>query len=171
VIRARTAVVVLAAWSLGAATSVGVGLLALFLVGGTFEDESGQLSNAEAAVPAAPPPATSPAVSPSHPTRSPSGSARPRPAPARTSGAPRQLTSTGGSVVARCYGADTYLMAWTPAPGYRAHEVMRGPAVTARIEFAGRTGEHHLTIQCVNEVPHLKTETETYRYGDDHFDR
>jgi hypothetical protein len=168
VIRGRTAVVVLAAWSIGAATSIGVGLLALSLVDGTFEDGSGQLAGTDTVVPAEPPPTTaSPLASPSHPTRAPSDSASPTPTPARSGGTPRQLTSTGGSVVARCYGADAYLLYWTPAPGYQARDVMRGPAATARLEFEGRAGEYHLTIQCVNGVPRLKTETETHGYDDD----
>jgi hypothetical protein len=164
-------VVVLAAWSIGAATSIGVGLLALSLVDGTFEEESSQLANADPVVPAEPPPATSPVANPSHPTPGPSDSTSPTPAPARSGGTPRQLTSTGGSVVARCYGADAYLLYWTPAPGYRAHDVMRGPAATARLEFEGRAGEQHLTIQCVNGVPRLKTEAETHERDDGRYSR
>jgi hypothetical protein len=173
VIRARTAVVVLAAWSVGAATSVGVGLLALSLVDGTFEDGSSRLSTADTAVQdePAPPPTTSPAASPSRPTAGPRGSASPAPAPARSASTPRQLSSDGGSVVARCYGDYAYLLSWTPAPGYRAHEVMRGPAAVARVEFEGRAGEYHLTIQCVNGVPRLKAEAGTHGDDDDHYGR
>jgi hypothetical protein len=157
-----------------------VGLLALSLVNGTFEDESNRLPNADAAVPVEPLLATStPALSPpaasppaasssmpdqgtsSPPTPSPSDSASPAPAPARSWGTPRRLDSTGGSVVARCYGADAYLMYWSPAPGYHAEDVTRGPAATARLQFEG-VGEYQLTIQCVNGVPQLKVRGEPY---------
>src|SRR5439155_12282407 len=77
------------------------------------------------------PPATAPPAEP--PTVSPTASAGGVPVSPRPD---RVLTSTGGTVVARCVDGGAYLVSWSPAQGYRAEEVRRGRAAVARVSFA-----------------------------------
>ena len=66
----------------------------------------------------------------------------------------RVLTSTGGTVVARCVDGGAYLVSWSPAQGYRAEEVRRGRAAVARVSFAA-SRKIVLYVRCVAGVPQL----------------
>lgn len=151
-IRPRPLLALITAWVVGAVASVGVGLLALSLVGETFGDESSPLLAADTVTPV-----ESPATS--QPTSSPSGSATATPALTQT-GPERLLTSAGGSIVARCHGTDAYLVYWTPAQDYRVHDVERGPAEAAKLKFEGQGREYELKVRCVNGVPRVRIEDE-----------
>jgi hypothetical protein len=150
VIRVRPAAFVVAAWVLGATTSVGVGLLALALVGEDLRGDASRPITADAAVIAEPSPAPTTAAATS--TATPSGSAT---APVAI-GDDRQLTSSGGDVVARCTTAGAYLVFWTPAQGFRAEHVNRGPAPAATLAFEGLNAEVKLTVTCSGGVPQLQ---------------
>jgi len=71
-----------------------------------------------------------------------------------TAGPPRQLASAGGTVVARCTGTSAYLVSWSPAPGYQADDVRRGPARTVFATFT-TTGQPRvvLAVRCVAGIP------------------
>jgi hypothetical protein len=165
------------AWIVGAVTAVGVGILALSLIGDGLTTRTVQpltpdvVAREASAVPVDPAPA--PATPSSTPgDDDPSGSAPPSPprsAPASATGqqasADKLLWSAGGSVIARCTGANVYLVSWSPEPGYRAHDVVRGPAAQASVRFDNDDDRVAVSVGCVSGTP---VATVIRRGGDDH---
>lgn len=131
-------------------------MLALSNVGVSFGYQpSAQSLAAEPVTRVDPPVTTAPAV----PGPSVSTSARSANPPARTD-VKRMLTTVGGDVVAQCRGEDAYLVYWIPKQGYRTHDVVRGPAEVAKLQFKGHDREIELKIKCDDGVPRLKIEDE-----------
>ncbi|MEV5598162.1 hypothetical protein [Streptomyces sp. NPDC052496] len=98
-------------------------------------------SSAQSGGPGSP---SGPAASPS---RTASGSPTARPAGGGT------VRLAGGTATAECRtDGRVYLTAWSPATGYRADDVRRGPAATAAIEFEpldDHSGDDHAyTLRC-----------------------
>lgn len=148
--RVRPVAASLAAWAVGAAAAVAVGMLALSLIGNPLSD--GPIENLNATTvtqTSADPPTASPVAPSSTSTSS---------APASKSGSPtasgkssdRTVNSRGGTVVARCTPGGAYLVGWSPAPGYRLDDIVRGPAPVARVTFGTRSTEVKITISCVS---------------------
>lgn len=140
------------AWLVGAAASVGVGLVALSLIGDGTSARSVQPLTPDAVareVSAAPTPSQPSPAGPS-PTVPRSAAPQTRPGGAHTD---RAVTSPGGTVVARCDAAGAYLLSWSPAQGYRADDVHRGPAPEVWLQFESLTGAFHVTVRCVGGVP------------------
>ncbi len=130
----RPALLALSAWLVGAATAVAVGLLALSSVGaGLTGGPADPL--AQAPIGATPVPAPGPSQDPS------------------ITPAAQSFSSIGGTVEARCVEGGPYLEFWTPAQGYHAKDVVRGPAERARVKFESRNYEVVMTITCVGGVP------------------
>jgi hypothetical protein len=65
----------------------------------------------------------------------------------------RSLGSRGGSVVATCSAGSVYLKSWSPAPGFRVHEVQRGPASDVEVTFESGSLEVQMHVRCVSGVP------------------
>jgi hypothetical protein len=63
------------------------------------------------------------------------------------------LTSSGGEAVATCQGADAYLISWSPRQGYQVGDVIRGPALTARVTFESHADRVTMTVSCSAGVP------------------
>jgi hypothetical protein len=65
------------------------------------------------------------------------------------------LSSPGGTAVAECRTAGAYLVSWSPAPGYEAGSVARGPAPTAQVTFnsAATAGSVVMLVSCSTGVP------------------
>jgi hypothetical protein len=150
VLAVRRTLASLGAWTLGAGVAVGVGVLALSLI------DSGLALGAGQPLPdpvAAPRVVDSPAPAPASPAPADPAPASRAAAPSATDGPSRQLSSTGGTVLARCTGTAAYLISWSPAPGYQADDVKRGPAPTVVATF--RTGPHRVVfaVHCVGGVP------------------
>jgi hypothetical protein len=63
------------------------------------------------------------------------------------------LVSAGGTVFARCDAGGAYLMSWSPAQGYQAAQVARGPAEHVAVRFAsgGTVVVEH--VECVGGTP------------------
>jgi hypothetical protein len=149
VMRARPLVAGLAAWVVGAATAVGVGLISLTLIGGgVTEGPFQQLT--QSAVPVA--------TQPSLPVPENSADATPTPGPS----ADRTISTQGGSVVAECRDGQAYLVGWSPAPGYKASDIKRGPAATAKLEFEGHERKVKVSVVCSAGVilPTIEVESE-----------
>ncbi len=154
-IRGRSVALAVTAWAVGAATAVGVGLLALSSVGTSYvhgpADPLAGVGDARTS------PDTVASGTPSA-TATPTPSARASTvATTATGGSERQFTSAGGNVVARCTGADAYLVYWSPAAGYHAGDVVRGPATSVRVQFEGAGRELTMTVTCVGGVPQAVT--------------
>jgi len=83
-------------------------------------------------------------------TASPTATAAP---PAAASPGPQAaagtvLTSAGGTVLAECLAAGTYLVSWSPTQGYETSDVTRGPAATARVVFESAAKSVTMTVTC-----------------------
>lgn len=61
----------------------------------------------------------------------------PQSTPAHT----RTISSSGGTIIARCTGATAYLVAWTPAQGFSVDKHARGPAESVLVQFDGNDNE------------------------------
>jgi hypothetical protein len=165
VIRLRPAAASIAAWTTGAVAAVGVGLLALSLIGNGLTDDAIQPVTPEAVERAASMPPSTPAGPPG--AVSPTASARPTGSPEPV--AERLVSSSGGTVVARCTGASVYLVYWSPAQGYRVDYVARGPAEAARVTFEGNGREVKISVSCLAGVPdasiHQEEREDTEQHG------
>ena len=155
--RISPVVVSVAAWMAGAVTAVTVGLIALSVIGvGLTDGPIRSLTNN--------PPSDSVTERPAAPaTPAPSGapaSSRPTPTPTGDVASDRTVTSRGGNVVARCRASGAYLVGWSPAPGYRAEDVDRGPAPVARLRFTGHDSELKISVRCVDGVVQSSIEEE-----------
>ena len=67
------------------------------------------------------------------------------------------LTSIGGTVMADCQAAAAYLASWSPALGYEATTVIRGPAATAKVTFASLRKLVIMAISCSGGTPSTAT--------------
>ncbi|HEX6872993.1 MAG TPA: hypothetical protein VF163_17995 [Micromonosporaceae bacterium] len=159
--RVRPVIAGVVGWIAGAATSVVVGLLALSLIGDDLTDGASQPWTADALAQADAVSRPSAQPSPTAGRPSPTGS----PSAAAEKGVQRRLSSAGGDVVARCQPSGVYLLYWTPAQGFRAHDVVRGPAERAKITFEGSGREVKIEVTCADGVPEA---TVTDEHEDDH---
>jgi hypothetical protein len=149
-----------AAWTLGAGIAVGVGIIALSLIDNGLASGAGHpMSTDGPPVPSIGAAATTQSEAPTDdpvpasPSPAPSRSAPP--AASATPGPPRQFTSAGGTVLAGCTGNLAYLMSWSPAQGYRAEDVRRGPAFTVSVKFDNGPQTVRLAVHCVAGMPQL----------------
>jgi hypothetical protein len=152
-----------AAWTLGAGISIGVGLLALSLIGVGLTTDSGDhltqpVDRAEApplVVVTSTPPDSAP---PDSASATPSGSSAPT---GPTVGPNRSIDTAGGNVVARCEPGGAYLLYWSPSPGFRAGVDIRGPAPVARLSFESSTREINVRVTCIGLTVHPSIEDDT----------
>jgi hypothetical protein len=161
------------AWLLGVGTATAGSLLAVSLLGQGIADSPGQQLTAAAVNQAlareareASQTATQtarPPVRPSsaRPARRLPATTQPAPAAPTPSASPRAavspsqqapggtvLMSQGGTVLAECRSAGAYLVSWSPAPGYQADNVTRGPAATARVVFESASNSVTMVVSC-----------------------
>lgn len=90
------------------------------------------------------------------PTASVTTSADPAASPSATGAAPSTqtlLTSADGSVLATCGAAGAYLVYWSPAQGFMADDVARGPAVVASVTFENQSGGLIMRVSCLSGTP------------------
>jgi hypothetical protein len=168
------------AWLLGAGAATGGSLLAVSVLGqGLAPAPSQQLTEtavsralaSEAVEATASPPAAQPAVSTSATPLVPhikKHSAAPSVPPASPAPQPTDtvLTSIGGTVMADCRAAGAYLASWSPAQGYEATTVIRGPAATAKVMFTSSRKVVTMAISCPGGTPSTAT-TVTNGPGDE----
>lgn len=152
----RPVVASVTAWVAGAAAAVSVGLVALSLIGSGIADQPVQPLAPHALDQGASQPTTASA------TASPGASASSTPPSTTGTAADKTVTSRGGTVVARCRSGGAYLVGWSPAPGYRAEDVVRGPAETAQVKFEGLGREIKITVRCVDGAVRPKVEDEAH---------
>ncbi len=167
------------AWLLGAATATAGSLLAVSLLGQGIAATPGQqltgaavnqalareADEASEATPPAPvptravvrhrsprPPVAGAAPQPRSHTE-PSSASRPSAAPIAQVAAGTVLTSAGGTVLAECVSAGSYLVSWSPTQGYEADQVIRGPAVTTQVTFDSAANSVTMVVSCSAGVP------------------
>jgi hypothetical protein len=162
------------AWIVGAVAAVGVGILALSLIGDGFTARTVQPLTPDVVAREASAAPVDPAPAPVTPSSTPGdddppGKATPlASASSQRSAADKLLWSAGGSVIARCTGTQVYLVSWSPEPGYRAHDVVRGPAPQASVRFGADDLEVSVSVRCVRGTP---VATVVQRTEDDHSHR
>jgi hypothetical protein len=97
------------------------------------------------------------------------------PAPTATStdrvgpgGVGQVLNTTPGTVVAACSAGSVTLTSWSPNPGYRVDDVVRGPAAKASVWFESDTADDVLVVvQCVDGKPKATEHAEVDDHGGD----
>jgi hypothetical protein len=157
------------AWIVGAVAAVGVGILALSLIGDGLTSRNVQpltpdvVAREASAAPSDPPPASaiSPGPSADDALTGPSGTSPSGTSPTATAsatrpgagGADKLMWSSGGTAIARCSGTQAYLVSWSPEQGYRVHDVVRGPAVEARVRFDADDRRVFLSVRCAGNEP------------------
>ena len=84
----------------------------------------------------------------------PTAESSPAPVDPSASPGPRcSFSTTGGTAVAECVGAEVRLVSWAPAQDYRVKDVDRGPDDDAEVTFAGPGGEFELRVGCIGGEP------------------
>jgi hypothetical protein len=147
------------AWTLGAAVSIGVGLLALSLIGVGLTADSGE--HLTQPVGRSDQPLTTPSSTAPVPSAAPSSAGPAETAPPATMA--RTISSHGGTVVARCVNGAAYLDSWSASPGYRPDNVSRGPSTEARVTFEGSGGEVKIRVTCIGSTVHSSIEEDDHR--------
>jgi hypothetical protein len=155
------------AWVLGAASATAGSLFAVDQLGQSLvAQHTKQISvamvNAELALENADrrTPGATPASSPSA-AASPSASkshARPRPAAVQPSRqahrldgqSSKLLTSRGGTAAASCASGLARLLYWSPAQGFEADDVSKGPARVASVSFTDSNGGVVMRVACTS---------------------
>ncbi|MEE6260701.1 septum formation initiator [Plantactinospora sonchi] len=161
----RRTVLAAGGWLLAALAATGTGLAAVQVIGAGLTGPAGEVrtpdevARALAEVSASPTPSAPAGTVPGTggtPTGSPTpggpstggspGSATPATVPP-VAGA-RLLATPGGTIVARCDGGRVWLVSWTPAQGYRAEEVDRGPDDDAEVTFRSTAQRFDVEVEC-----------------------
>jgi hypothetical protein len=184
--RTRSVATSLTAWIVGAGAAIGVGLVALSLIGPGLANGPIRPLSPNGLAPAATPiggsgdPSTSPTPSATSvpgpttppptmvPVDAPGGATPAKTTPPAAPPPPvdQTLSSAGGAVVVRCRTDGAYLVGWSPAPGFTAGDIVRGPAATVQVSFEQEEHELTVSVQCVYGAAHATvTEEESGHHG------
>jgi len=153
------------AWVLGAASATAGSLYAVDELGQSLVAQHTKqisvamvnaelaLENADRTTPGATrssSPSTSPSPSTSHPRHRPAAvlPGRARRAVQRQSG--KLLTSQGGTAAASCDNGLARLLYWSPAQGFEADDVFKGPASVASVKFTDSAGGVLMRVTCTS---------------------
>lgn len=156
------------AWGVGAGAAIGVGLLALSLIGdglgvrpvdqllpNTASQPNPQAASSSDRSFVARPGSTLPGQRRQGPAGSPTpGTPSLAPVPGTPggpvpSGAAQQISSPGGTVIAQCTDTGVYLVSWSPAQGFRMGSVHRGPNPWANAVFKSPKRDYTVWATCV----------------------
>jgi len=136
--------------ALWVAAAVAVTVVPALAISASVGASGAPLSPAEVARELAAEGATPAASSSARPTVSPDTPSPTQSTDADDSAAPQVFALAPGTVVVRCSAALAELESWTPNPGYRVDDVVRGPASTVSVKFESRTaGEVKVIVSCV----------------------
>jgi hypothetical protein len=143
------------AWLLGALASIGVGLVALSLIGDGLTARTVQPLARDAVVIEVRAPTSTHPATPAAARPTPDRTVRPSPSGMADE---RIFSSSGGSAIARCDDGGAYLVSWSPEQGYRVVDVRRGPTYEARVIFDGHRRRITLSIRCADGTPHASVD-------------
>jgi len=74
--------------------------------------------------------------------------------------------TTPGTIAANCDGSQAVLVSWSPNPGYRVDDVVRGPAAQASVWFESDVADDVLVVAtCPGGVPTVKEAPEFDDHG------
>lgn len=89
-------------------------------------------------------------------------------APVPGTGADEVLTSQAGTLVVGCTDKGAELRRWSPNAGYRADDVVRGPAAVVSVWFeSDRDNDVKVIVRCTGGRPVLTEEVEFDDHGGD----
>jgi hypothetical protein len=69
--------------------------------------------------------------------------------------------TSGGSAFVRCTSQGAILTAATPWQGYRADDILHGPAPVVSVSFRSDSAEVHVSASCATRQPRFAVTTET----------
>jgi len=116
-------------------------------------------------VPAAQPGETK--VSPSARTSASQSAAAQPPTQPPTQAGGTVLTSPGGTALAECGTAGSYLVSWSPTQGYETGDVMRGPAAATRVTFESDANSVTMVVTCSSGAPSATSSVQGGGGGDE----
>ncbi|MFJ6195433.1 septum formation initiator [Micromonospora sp. NPDC092111] len=143
----RRPVLAVAGWLAAAVVALLVGLGAIRLVGESITGTPGGVRSQDEVLRALASPVPS---GPTVAVTAPPTTGAPTATPAGTD-ARRFFATTGGTAVAECTPSGVWLVSWAPAPGWRVHEVERGPDERVEVRFTGPGGEDELKVRCAGD--------------------
>ncbi|MEU4533325.1 hypothetical protein AB0G15_00540 [Streptosporangium sp. NPDC023825] len=154
---------VVAGWLITGLIAIGVGVAVIDRLSEPLTDTGLRpLSAAEvdealalaSSLPSALPPSAPPAEGtpdPAGPTPEPTVTVTTTATPVAEPGKSRLITTVGGKVIARCENGLVTLRSWSPAQGFQADDVERGPAARARVEFETEEDEIKVEVRCASD--------------------
>lgn len=152
--RARSLFASTIAWTIGAASSVGIGLIALTMIGTGFGNGPLQPLSPNA-------------------VDQPAATGAPGPSPSAT-GSSQQFASavhtvatTGGNAFVQCGQSGAYLYGWAPAPGYHIDEMRRGPGTVVTITFKSDQNEVSVFAHCIGDTVQPTIRNDDRSHGHD----
>jgi hypothetical protein len=75
-------------------------------------------------------------------------------------------TGAYGSVVVRCEGGVATLLSWSPSPGYRADDPVRGPAATVSVRFESDVAQDLIvSASCAGTTASISTAPDDHSGG------
>jgi hypothetical protein len=78
-------------------------------------------------------------------------------------------TLTPGIVTLRCNGTDVTLVSWSPNPGWRADDPVRGPAAEVSVRFESDVAQDYkVTATCAGGVPVAQLGPDDHSGGGNH---
>jgi hypothetical protein len=151
-------------WIAAAVAAVGVTTAAVTVANATggrddvlSQDEVSRQLGEETGAPVAPAPSGTPATPGADRSTPPAGDE-----------VTRTLRSQAGQVVVRCDGATAFLEAWSPNPGYRVDDVVRGPATKVSLWIESDSFEDvFVLVTCQAGEPVLTDKVEPDDHGGD----
>ena len=69
------------------------------------------------------------------------------------------MSGASGSVTVRCDGDMASLLSWSPNPGYRADDPVRGPAATVSVKFESQVAQDMIVTATCSGGQATVTET------------
>jgi hypothetical protein len=156
------------AWTVGAVAAVGVGMLAVSLIGDGLSTRTGQPLTSDA-IARESPSASAPRQSPPSVSVSAGRETGSKLAPStRSTGPPtpaarpisRPITTSGGTAIVRCTGGLAYLVSWSPREGYTYDNVDRGPAQRVRVRFRSDEDKVDIRVTCPQGVPRAEVDSD-----------
>ena len=152
-------------------TAVAVTIVASFAIAASVVAGGNVLSRDDVARALTPTPGTTTGTSTSTGTSTPTVAApgTTDPTATRTTAAPsvdRMSSGVPGTVTVRCDGDVATLLSWSPNPGYRADDPVRGPAATVSVKFESDVAADFIvTATCAGGEPAIVQAAEPDDHG------
>lgn len=154
---------VVGGWLLAAGVAALLGVLAVYLLGSGIVAGTGKVLGADDVqrelARSGSPGTTGPPAAPSSPLAPPSSTEPPasrddsnsdtdEPNGGQADARLQTVDTPGGTIIARCRGAKTELVSWTPRQGFEADDEVSDPEGAVYLEFSGSDVKVHVALGC-----------------------